>query len=153
MTALNTLIPPERLLLDSDAGSKRSLLTEMISLVPNIDTDQALEVIMAREKLGSTGIGHGVAIPHGRLEELDKPIIAIVRHIAGINFEAIDGQPVHIVILLLAPDNEDQAHLELLAHLARILKNEQVRQAIMHAESAEAVSALFPSLPGQENEQ
>ncbi len=144
MTALNTLIPPERLLLNSKAGSKRSLLIEITGLIPNIDADQALEVISAREKLGSTGIGHGVAIPHGRLADLTSPIIAIVRHMQGIDFDSIDGQPVHIVVLLLAPDNEDQAHLDLLAHLARILKSEQVRQAIMQAESAEAVSALFP---------
>jgi len=143
---LNSLISPEHLLLDSRAGSKRALLTEIINLFPNVDMDQTLEVILARERLGSTGIGYGVAIPHGRLAELSMPIIAVARHKEGIDFDAIDGQRVHIVVLLLAPDKEDQAHLELLAHLARILKNEQVRQAIMQADSVEDVAALFPPL-------
>ncbi len=144
MSHLKTLVPPERLLLDSTAGNKRQLLAEVVSLIPNIDADQALEIILARERLGSTGIGHGVAIPHGRMAELNAPIIAVVRHLRGVDFNAIDGQPVHIVVLLLAPADEDQAHLELLAHLARILKDEKVRQAIMEANSAEAIAALFP---------
>lgn len=144
MTSLNTLVPPERLLLDSTASSKRQLLAEIISLIPNIDADQALEVILAREQLGSTGIGHGVAIPHGRLEELSAPIVAVVRHMQGIDFNAIDGQSVHIVVLLLAQADEDQSHLELLAHLARILKNEKVRQSIMQADSAEEIATLLP---------
>jgi len=144
MTSLNSLVPPERLLLNSTADSKRLLLAEMVGLIPNIDADQALEVIQNRERLGSTGIGHGVAIPHGRMTELTTPIIAIVRHLQGVDFNAIDGQPVHIVVLLLAPADEDQAHLELLAHLARILKSEKVRQAIMQANSAETIAALFP---------
>ncbi len=145
MTPLNTLVPPERLLLDSNASNKRLLLAEIAGLIPNIDTDQALEILLERERLGSTGIGHGVAIPHGRLAELTSPIIAVVRHMQGIDFNAIDGQPVHIVVLLLAPADEDQSHLDLLAHLARILKSEKVRQSIMQADSAEAIAALFPS--------
>ena len=149
MNPLNTLVPPERLLLDSTASNKRLLLAEVVNLIPNIDADQALEIILARERLGSTGIGHGVAIPHGRMAELNTPIIAVVRHLQGVDFNAIDGQPVHIVVLLLAPADEDQAHLELLAHLARILKDEKVRQAIMAADSAEEIASLFPPPPGQ----
>jgi len=149
MSSPETLVPPERLLLDSTASNKRLLLAEVVNLIPNIDADQALEIILARERLGSTGIGHGVAIPHGRLAELNAPIIAVVRHMQGVDFNAIDGQPVHIVVLLLAPADEDQTHLDLLAHLARILKNENVRKAIMAAKSAEAIAALFPPPSGQ----
>ncbi len=138
-----TLIPPERILPDSTAGSKRALLTELANSLSTMDPDRVLEVVMTREHLGSTGIGHGVAIPHGRMPDLNLPVIALVRHQAGIEFEAIDGKPVHIVILLLVPDTEDRAHLELLAKLARLLQQKHFRDAIMHAKTPEAISELF----------
>ena len=126
----STLIPPERVLPDSTASSKRALLTEMANSLSACDPDRVLEVVMAREHLGSTGIGHGVAIPHGRMPDLNQPIVALVRHMEGIEFDAIDGKPVHIVILLLVPDNEDRTHLELLAKLARVLQQSHIRDAI-----------------------
>ena len=139
----STLIPPERVLPDSTASGKRALLTEMASSLSACDPDRVLEVVMAREHLGSTGIGHGVAIPHGRMPDLNQPIVALVRHTEGIEFDAIDGKPVHIVILLLVPDNEDRTHLELLAKLARVLQQSHIRDAIMHAESPELISEIF----------
>jgi nitrogen PTS system EIIA component len=138
-----TLIQPERVLPDSEASSKRALLTEMAHSLSSMDPDRVLEVVMAREHLGSTGIGHGVAIPHGRMPDLANPVIALVRHKAGIDFDSIDGAPVHIVILLLVPDSEDRAHLELLARLARLLQQGSFRDAIMHADSPGAISDLF----------
>lgn len=140
------LIPPDHVLLDSRAGSRRELITEMANVLPNIDPDLAVEVIMSRERLGSTGIGYGVAIPHGKLADLNAPVLVIARHREGIDFDAIDGKPVHIVVLLLAPDKEDRTHLELLAHLARILQSEETRRKIMEARDAEALSELFPPL-------
>ncbi|MES0372067.1 MAG: PTS sugar transporter subunit IIA [Mariprofundaceae bacterium] len=139
----STLILPERVLPDSTASSKRALLTELANSLSTMDPDQVLEVVMTREHLGSTGIGHGAAIPHGRMPELSHPVTALVRHKEGIEFESIDGKPVHIVILLLVPDNEDRTHLELLARLARLLQQQQFRDAIMHADSPEAISELF----------
>ncbi|NOR72871.1 MAG: PTS sugar transporter subunit IIA [Mariprofundaceae bacterium] len=138
-----TLIQPERVLPDSEASSKRALLTEMAHSLSSMDPDRVLEVVMAREHLGSTGIGHGVAIPHGRMPDLANPVIALVRHKTGIDFDSIDGAPVHIVILLLVPDSEDRAHLELLARLARLLQQGSFRDAIMHADSPGAISELF----------
>ena len=134
---------PEHVLLHSHAHSKRSLITELANVLTSIDPDRVMEVVMAREQLGSTGIGHGVAIPHGRMPDLSAPVLALARHQNGVNFEAIDGQPVHIVVLLLVPDSEDRQHLELLAKLARSLQNSHTREAIMQADSAESVSALF----------
>jgi len=139
----STLIPPERVLPDSSASSKRALLTELANSLSTMDPDQVLEVVMKREHLGSTGIGHGVAIPHGRIPDLNHPVIGLVRHPAGIEFESIDSKPVHIVIILLVPDNEDRTHLELLAKLARALQQEAFRNAIMHAATPGAISELF----------
>ena len=98
---------------------------------------------MAREQLGSTGIGHGVAIPHGRMPDLAAPMLALARHAEGIDFEAIDGNPVHIVLLLLVPDADDRQHLELLAQLARNLQQDGFRRQIMEAASPEMIVSLF----------
>ena len=140
---MTTLIQPERVLPDSTASSKRALLTDLANSLSAMDPDQVLEVVMAREHLGSTGIGHGVAIPHGRMSDLAHPVIALARHQDGIDFDAIDGEPVHIVILLLVPDSEDRTHLDLLARLARLLQQGSFRDAIMHADSPKAISELF----------
>jgi len=139
-----SLIPADAVLLDSRASSKSAIIAEIVGLLPSIDLDQAISVIMERERLGSTGIGHGIAIPHGRLPDLDTPVVALARHVEGVDFDAIDGQPVHIVVVLLAPANEDRSHLEMLASLARTLQQASVRQAIMQADSAQDVSDLFP---------
>ncbi|HID36953.1 MAG TPA: PTS sugar transporter subunit IIA [Ghiorsea sp.] len=137
------LVTPEHVLMGSQAQSKRALLTEMVGLLTSIDLDLALEVITAREKLGSTGMGHGVAIPHGRLQGLQEPAIVIAIHEQGVNFDAIDGQPVHIVVMLLVPNDDHQIHLGLLAKLAKLLQQENVRQALRAASSREDVAKLF----------
>jgi len=136
-------IPVEHILLGSTACSKRALITEIAGLLPAMDPDQVLELIMAREHLGSTGIGHGVAIPHSRMPDLAEPVIAMARHPEGIDFDAIDGQPVYIVVMLLVPDDEEGQHLALLAKLARLLQKDAFRQSIMAAEDGQAMSDLF----------
>lgn len=143
MTAGKSLIPADAVMLHSESGSKAAIIAEMLDGLPSVDSDQAMAVIMEREKLGSTGIGHGIAIPHGRLPDLEAPMTALIRHEQGVDFDAIDGQPVHIVVLLLAPKDEDRSHLELLAGLARALQKESVRRAVMEANTADEISALF----------
>jgi len=150
MNEQQVLISPENILLDSHASSRRELISELANALPNIDSDLALEVIMSRERLGSTGIGHGIAIPHGKLADLNAPVLVLARHNQGVDFDAIDGKPVHIAVMLLAPDDADRPHLELLAHLARILQHEEMRQKIMQAKDALAVSKIFPPLGKRE---
>lgn len=130
-------------MLHSQASSKRALITELASVLTSIDPDRVMEVVMAREQLGSTGIGHGVAIPHGRMPDLPAPMLALARHREGVDFDAIDRQPVHIIVLLLVPDSDDRQHLELLARLARSLQDSQIREAVMRAEDAQAITELF----------
>jgi len=137
------MIPVEHILLGSTACSKRALITEIAGLLPAMDPNQVLELIMAREHLGSTGIGHGVAIPHSRMPDLAEPVVAMARHPEGIDFDAIDGQPVYIVVMLLVPDDEEGQHLELLAKLARLLQKPEFRESIMIAEDMQAMSNLF----------
>jgi len=137
------MITAEHICLHSQARSKRAIITEMANLLSSIDLDSVMEVVMAREQLGSTGIGHGVAIPHGRMPDLPAPMIALARHREGVDFDAIDGKPVHIVVLLLVPDSDDRQHLELLAQLARNLQLEHFREQIMQADDDAAVAKLF----------
>lgn len=138
-------VRPERILLGSQAQSKRALLTEMAGMLSSMDPDLVLEVIMTREKLGSTGMGHGVGIPHGRMRGLREPVIVVAIHEAGVDFDAIDDAFVHIVVMLLVPDDDDKAHLELLARLARLLQQPDIRQALQNAPDAASVAALFHS--------
>jgi len=137
------MITTEHICLHSQALSKRALITEMANVLSSIDPDSVMEVVMAREQLGSTGIGHGVAIPHGRMPDLAAPMVALARHNDGVDFDAIDGKPVHIVVLLLVPDSDDRQHLELLAQLARNLQQASFREKIMQAEDSAAVANLF----------
>ena len=137
------VITEERILMRSSASSKRALITEAASLLPSMDPDQVLELIMAREHLGSTGIGHGVAIPHSRMPDLLEPVVTLVRHPDGIDFDAIDGQPVYIVVMLLVPDDESSQHLELLAKLARMLQQQSFREAVIQADNAQTIVDLF----------
>ncbi len=143
----DVMIPVEHILLASAACSKRALITEIAGLLPAMDPDQVLELIMAREHLGSTGIGYGVAIPHSRMSDLPEPVIAMARHPEGIDFDAIDGQAVYIVVMLLVPDDEDGQHLELLAKLARLLQKPEFRASIMAADDTQGMSDLFAGAP------
>ncbi len=136
-------VRPERVLLGSKAQSKRALLTEMAGMLSSMDPDLVLEVIMAREKLGSTGMGHGVAIPHGRMKGLAEPVVVVAIHEAGVDFDAIDDALVHIVVMLLVPDDDNKVHLELLARLARLLQQTDIRKALRDAPDASTVAALF----------
>lgn len=137
------LLTSEHVLTESVARSKRALITELANMLTSIDPDRVMEVVMAREQLGSTGIGHGVAIPHGRMPDLPVPILALARHAKGVDFDSIDDEPVHIAVMLLVPDSDDRQHLELLAQLARTLQQPELREAVMQAESAEVIAELF----------
>lgn len=136
-------VTPDHVLLGSQAQSKRALLAEMAGMLTSMDTDLVLEVIMAREKLGSTGMGYGVAIPHGRMQGLKSPVVVVAIHRAGLDFDAIDDGLVHIVVLLLVPDDESRTHLDLLAKLARLLHKEPVRNQLLAAADAQAIVALM----------
>lgn len=98
----------------------------------NIDLDAMVEVLLEREKLGSTGIGDGIAIPHGKLPGLDNLIVSFGRSHTGIDFDSLDGKPVHIFFLLMAPENSAGQHLKALAKISRMLKEEDFRKKLMN---------------------
>ena len=117
------------------SGNKSEVLAELIAplgvINPEMDTDQAVRVLLDRESLGTTGIGDGIAIPHGKLEGLDKVIVVIGRSLEGIDFDALDHKPCSIFFLVLAPEQAAGTHLRLLAQISRVLKDEAFRQEFM----------------------
>lgn len=98
-----------------------------------IDRDRVVDVLQQREKLGSTGIGDGVAIPHGKVAELQDLVVIFGRSKKGIDFAAIDGKPVHLFFLLLAPENSTGQHLKALAKISKMLKTPNFRKKLIEA--------------------
>lgn len=115
-------------------------LSGVISAVyPKHNKDEITQALIEREKLGSTGIENGVAIPHAKLNNLEQIIIAVGRSIPGVDFKAHDGNKSHIFFVLLAPANSQGMHLKTLAQLSRILKDDSVRSRLMGAETREEI--------------
>ncbi len=131
----------EHLIITELAGkSKQQILEELSDHLAlhkqGIDSDKLLRVLIEREKLGSTGIGNGIAIPHGKLEGLDNIALVFGKSSGGIDFESIDGKPVHLVFLLVAPSNSAGVHLKALARISRLLKDKNFREKLLHASDA-----------------
>lgn len=124
---------------DLKAGSKRNVLEELVSVFklkyPSIDTSEFLQVLLEREKLGSTGIGEGVAIPHGKVKDLDKLIVSFGRSKKGVDFNSTDSQAVNLFFLLIAPESSTGSHLKALAQISRLLKDEKTRESLRKAET------------------
>lgn len=125
------------------ATSKRAVLAELSEILSRDQKGLApgamVEVLLEREKLGSTGIGDGIAIPHGKLKGLDRLMISFGRSRQGIEFDAIDGKPVHIFFLLMAPESSTGQHLKALAKISRMLKDPEFRSGLLEAKSAEEI--------------
>lgn len=116
------------------ARTKKQVLEELIDAVlehkPQLDRTRLMNVLLERERLGSTGIGEGIAIPHGKLKDLDQLVLSFGRSTEGLDFESMDGKPVHLFFLLVAPENCAGIHLRALAKIARLLKNTAVRKQL-----------------------
>ena len=124
-----------------ESRTKREVLTELSEIFfrgnIKVDYDTMVEVLLEREKLGSTGIGGGIAIPHGKLAGLENLIVSFGRSKDGIDFDSMDGKPVHIFFLLMAPENSAGQHLKVLAKISRMLKDNSFKTDLMKAASAE----------------
>ncbi|MAU40952.1 MAG: PTS IIA-like nitrogen-regulatory protein PtsN [Kordiimonas sp.] len=128
------------------ASSKKQLLQEMSSraeAVTGIPARRILDVILDRERLGTTGVGRGVAIPHGKLPELDRLYGVFARLEAAVDFEAIDDQPVDLVFMLLAPEEAGADHLKALARISRLLRDHGNCEKLRGSDSADALYTLL----------
>ncbi len=108
-----------------------------------IDADKLVEVLWERERLGSTAIGDGIAIPHGKLPGLQNVIGAFGRHPTGVNFDSLDGTPTHLFFLLVAPEDSVGQHLKALARVSRLLKDRAFRERLLTAPSRAALYTLI----------
>lgn len=133
MTNIAKILPLANVLLDLEVSSKKRAFEQVGLLFENncsIARSTVSDNLFARERLGSTGLGYGVAVPHGRIKGLKAPIAAFVRLGEPIPFESPDGRPVDILIFLLMPDNVTQQHLEILSEIAEMLSSEQFRDEL-----------------------
>lgn len=145
------LVREDRVCLDAGITSKKRALERLAELLTGDAGEPApglvFDALSARERLGSTGLGHGVAIPHGRMAEIDAPRVAVLRLDQGVDFEAIDHEPVDILIALVVPEASTSAHLELLSQLARALSQPDniaaFRRSIDNSALYLAASAAF----------
>jgi len=137
---------PDAILPSLAGPTAQSVLSELcrpIAAASHLDAQRLLDTLLDRERLGSTGIGEGVAIPHGKLPGLPALVASFGRSTPGIDFQAIDGRPTHLFFTLIAPENSAGAHLKALARISRIFKNPAFREAIMKASGPEEIFRLI----------
>ena len=136
-----------------EGKDKKSIITELIDLLDSnsllLDRDSALQAVLLREQTRSTGIGSGIAIPHGKCKAVKELVMAIGIAHEPIDFESVDGKPVTIIILLVSPTDKTGPHIQALAKISKLMLDEQFRQAIEKATSAKEVYEL---LSNKENE-
>ena len=128
------------------ATTKRQVLAviaEVAGRALNVDVGEALNALMAREALGSTGVGRGVAIPHARLAGLKSVHAVVARLEKPIEFDALDGEPVDLLVALFAPPDAGSEHLRALARVSRLLREAELREQLRQAHTADAILALL----------
>jgi PTS system nitrogen regulatory IIA component len=133
----------DAVILDVESADKPAVLERLARAVagaePGLEASQLLQVLVERENLQSTGIGDGVAIPHGKLPGLHRLLAGFARSRSGVDFESIDGQPTYLFFLLVVPEHSGGMHLKALARISRFFRDAAFRKALMEAESREDV--------------
>ena len=134
------LLDPSAIAAELGGTTKNEVLGELtdalLRVEKSLDRSEVIRVLQERERLGSTGIGEGVAIPHGKLKDLDRLLIAFGRSNKGVDFDSMDGKPAHIFFLLVAPEESVGVHLKTLARISKLLKNQTVRRRLLDAADA-----------------
>lgn len=147
---LGDYLEKDLILSNLTSDTKSEVLNELLARLgdnyPDMDTDQAVRVLLEREKLGTTGIGDGIAIPHGKLEDLEHVIVIVGRSLKGVEFDALDHKPCSIFFLVLAPEQTAGMHLRVLAHISRMLKDETFRKEFLEADDTDALWQLIKDL-------
>lgn len=147
---VSQILVPERVLCEGDAASKKRVLEliaeRLASAGDGLDPRVVFDALVARERLGSTALGHGVALPHARLAGIASAAGALVHLHAGVDFDAPDGHPVDLVFGLLVPDECTEEHLQILATLAERFASARLREALRAAESADEACAILSAV-------
>lgn len=148
MNRLSRLLAPVNVVVGLPVTSKKRLFEQVGLLFENnqgIERSKVFDSLFARERLGSTGLGEGVAIPHGRIKGLKEAVAAVVRIAEPIPFDAPDGMPVRLLVFLLVPEHATDEHLELLSELAELLSDESVREALSSTDDPAEMHRLLTS--------
>lgn len=148
MNRLSQILPPSQVLVSVDATSKKRAFEEVGLLFENehgLNRALVTDSLFARERLGSTGLGHGVAIPHGRIKGLKSPMAAVFQLSAPIGFDAPDEQAVSLLIFLLVPEAATQKHLEILSEIAELLSDGGLREQLKVSTDAAQLHQLIAS--------
>jgi PTS system nitrogen regulatory IIA component len=140
------VLQKEAILADLKAQDKQSILEELaapVSGITGISQQDLVRVLMDRERLGSTGIGGGVGIPHGKLKDLDSLVLGFGLSRKGVDFESMDSRPTHIFFLLVTPENSTGLHLKLLARISKILKHDPFRERLLNAADNDEIYTII----------
>ncbi|WP_300543843.1 PTS IIA-like nitrogen regulatory protein PtsN [Maricaulis sp.] len=151
--ALADLIPNGGVAVDLGASSRKQALQAMSDIAAGLTGLQAraiFDAVLQRERLGSTGVGQGVAIPHARLAGIDEVVGIFARLRTPADFESIDGRPADLIFMLIAPEDAGAEHLKALARVSRLLRREDVRQRLRAAPDAEAIYAVLAGEPASD---
>jgi PTS system nitrogen regulatory IIA component len=144
---LSEILTPECIISNLKAHDKKGALEELSGIItaqePSLNKGYLLQVLLERERLGSTGIGEGIALPHGKVNKLDRLLVSFGRSLEGLSFDSIDEQPAYLFFLLVAPENSAGAHLQALAKISRLLKDNRFRQRLMDAKSSEEIYRII----------
>ncbi len=144
---LTDLLSPDRIACNVDAHSKKRALEELSELIAHdqsfISPTEIFDSLLSRERLGGTGIGHGVAIPHGRVKNSNHTTAALIRLQDGIDFDAIDDKPVDLLFALVVPENASEDHLAILALLAKLFQNADFRSQLRAQKTPEDILQLI----------
>lgn len=140
------VLQKETILEDLVSTDKKGILEELvapIAKVANVSEDGLVKVLLERERLGSTGIGGGVGIPHGKLKNLENIVLGFGLSRNGVDFESMDGKPTHVFFLLVTPENSTGLHLKMLARISRLLKDESFKERLISASSQEEILSII----------
>jgi nitrogen PTS system EIIA component len=140
------VLQKEAILIDLKATDKLGVIEELVvpvARITGVKQKEMVQVLMERERLGSTGIGDGIGIPHGKLKALTSLVIGFGISRKGIDFESMDNRPTHIFFLLITPENSTGLHLKLLARISRILKSESFKEQLLNASDSEDIFSII----------
>lgn len=144
---IQDILPPEAVVDGLRAETKEGVLRELSEAVcrrhPDLSPDRVTAILMDREGLGSTGIGDGVAIPHGKIPGIDRLFAVFGRSPGGVQFASLDGKPARLFFLILAPENSAGMHLKALARISRLLKDQRFRGRLLAAEGVDGLSQVL----------
>ncbi|MBI4777060.1 MAG: PTS sugar transporter subunit IIA [Deltaproteobacteria bacterium] len=144
---LTDLLTEQHIISHLTCRDKESVLRELVSVLvdpkTNVTEEVMFNVLTERERLGSTGIGNGVAIPHGKVKGIDRLLVSFGRSAQGVDFDSLDGKPANLFFVLLAPENSTGVHLKLLAKISKMLKEKEFRTGLMRASSGEDIFKLI----------